>query len=71
MATRWSEMDASVSSGSQLSSFAFDFSPASTSNHVICLLPPYAFLTQASKTSWDARQISGPVPSPSMKGMVG
>jgi hypothetical protein len=34
-------------------------------------LPPYAFVTAASKTSWLARQMSGPVPSPSMNGMMG
>src|SRR5213078_1693727 len=34
-------------------------------------LPPWAFWTAASKTAWLARQMSGPVPSPSMKGRMG
>ena len=34
-------------------------------------LPPYALRTAASNTCWEARQMSGPVPSPSMKGMTG
>jgi hypothetical protein len=33
--------------------------------------PPYATLTALSKTSWDARQMSGPVPSPSINGIIG
>ena len=33
--------------------------------------PPYAFSTAASSTRTLARQISGPVPSPSMNGMIG
>ena len=33
--------------------------------------PPYARSTAASKTRLAARQMSGPVPSPSMKGMIG
>jgi hypothetical protein len=38
---------------------------------VIAFFPPYAFFTAASSTRCDARQMSGPVPSPSMKGMIG
>src|SRR2546422_7565457 len=34
-------------------------------------LPLYALSTAASKTAWLARQMSGPVPSPSMKGRMG
>src|SRR6266516_7659456 len=34
-------------------------------------LPPLALSTAASKTAWLARQMSGPVPSPSMKGRMG
>src|SRR5688572_25666795 len=34
-------------------------------------LPPEACLTAASKTRTEARQMSGPVPSPSMNGMMG
>jgi hypothetical protein len=33
--------------------------------------PWYALLTASSSTRTDARQMSGPVPSPSMKGMIG
>src|ERR1700691_1364749 len=35
------------------------------------LLPPYAFSAAASKTRCDAFQMSRPVPSPSMNGMMG
>jgi len=38
---------------------------------VIFRLPPYAFATAASNTRTLARQMSGPVPSPSMNGMIG
>jgi hypothetical protein len=34
-------------------------------------LPPNSFSTAASSTRTEARQMSGPVPSPSMKGMMG
>src|SRR5438270_13472816 len=37
----------------------------------MCRLPPYAFSTAESKTSFEARQMSRPVPSPSIKGMMG
>ena len=33
--------------------------------------PPDVLATAASNTFADARQMSGPVPSPSMKGMMG
>ena len=44
------------------------FSPASTSFHAI-VLP--CFAAAASMTSWAAGQMSTPVPSPSMNGMIG
>jgi hypothetical protein len=47
------------------------FSPAYTSSHAIFRFPPYALATAASRTRTLARQMSGPVPSPSMKGMIG
>src|SRR6185312_4764428 len=47
------------------------FSPARTSIHAIFFFPPYAFATAASMTRTLARQMSGPVPSPSMNGMIG
>ena len=48
-----------------------DFSPAATSIHAIERSLPYDFSTAASNTRCAARQMSGPVPSPSMKGMIG
>src|SRR6185312_5362043 len=69
--TRYSRQAATVSSGSQLLNWRFDFSPANTSIQWILRRPPYAFCTAASMTRTLARQMSGPVPSPSMKGMMG
>src|SRR5689334_25378931 len=60
-----------VGSGSQSSNCFFAFSPAYTSYQAIFFLPPYALATDASRTACDARQISGPVPSPSMNGRMG
>jgi hypothetical protein len=48
-----------------------DFSPASTSIQWMRRLPPYARSTAASNTGCEAAQMSGPVPSPSMKGRMG
>ena len=45
--------------------------PASTSVHAILRFPPYALFTAASNTRTEARQMSGPVPSPSMNGRIG
>ena len=47
------------------------FSPAKTSIHAIFFLPPNALATAASNTLTLARQMSGPVPSPSMNGRIG
>ena len=41
------------------------------SSHAIFRVPPNAFCTAASNTRTLARQMSAPVPSPSMKGMIG
>src|SRR5689334_17739848 len=60
-----------VSSGNQLSKSLKLFSPAYTSIHASLRRPPYAFSTAASSTRTLARQISGPVPSPSIKGIMG
>jgi hypothetical protein len=60
-----------VSSGSQFLVCLNAFSPASTSIQAMLRLPPYAFATAASNTTCEARQISRPVPSPSMNGMIG
>src|SRR5438046_831513 len=38
---------------------------------MIFFFPPYALFTAASNTRTEAHQMSGPVPSPSMKGMIG
>ena len=61
----------SVASGSHSSLWSNDFWPARTSLQAILRSPPYAFCTAASKTRTEARQMSGPVPSPSMNGMTG
>src|SRR6185437_9519612 len=71
MATRYLEIAATVSSGSHVLSTFFDFSPASTSYQAMRRFEPYALRTAPSNTICDARQISGPVPSPSMNGMMG
>ena len=71
MPTRCVRNASSVSSGSQLPVWLKAFSPASTSLHWILRLPPYAFATAASNTRTEARQMSGPVPSPMMKGSTG
>ncbi len=71
MATRYFEIAATVSSGSQVLSTFFDFSPANTSYQAMRRFVPYALRTAPSKTICAARQISGPVPSPSMNGMTG
>ena len=71
MATLYERTASSVSFGSHSPYCSLAFSPAGTSNHSIFFLPPKAFLTAASNTRTLARQMSGPVPSPSMKGMIG
>src|SRR4051812_29135116 len=71
MPTKYVLKAASVSSGNQLSNSVFDFSPAYTSAQAIFFLPPNSFATAASRTRTLARQMSGPVPSPSMNGMIG
>src|SRR5712692_8049892 len=65
---RYSLKVATVSSGSQLPVSRYAFSPASTSLHAM-VLP--CFFAEASRTAFAAGQISTPVPSPSMKGMMG
>src|SRR5204862_2072735 len=69
--TRYSRNASTVSSGSHSSNLSFAVWPAKTSNHAIFFLPPYAFSTAASMTRSLAAQISGPVPSPRMNGMIG
>ena len=71
MATLYVRTASSVSFGSHSPCCSLAFSPAGTSNQAICFLPPNAFSTAASKTRTLARQMSGPVPSPSMNGMIG
>jgi hypothetical protein len=60
-----------VSSGSHSPVRSFAFSPARISIQAIARAPSYAFAMAASTTRWVARQMSGPIPSPSMKGMMG
>src|SRR6266850_754036 len=71
MATRCVRMASRVVSGSQFPTCLKAFSPARTSSQSICRLPPDTFRTMASNTRRAARQMSGPVPSPSIKGMMG
>src|SRR5579863_3082153 len=68
---RKSRTASTVSSGSHCLNSLNAFSPANTSNQAIFRFTPYARLTAASNTRWDAFQMSRPVPSPSMKGMMG
>src|SRR5436190_2742978 len=71
MATRCSRMLSSVSSGSQLPLSLNAFSPARTSRQTMLRFAPDILVTAASNTLEAARQMSGPVPSPSMNGMMG
>src|SRR5690349_11418323 len=64
-------MAVSVSSGRNSPHFDWAFAPANTSYQWMRRLGPYAISTAASSTGCEARQMSGPVPSPSMKGMTG
>src|SRR5262245_31471148 len=68
MPIRYSLNVSTVSSGSQLPVSLNAFSPASTSFHSIALP---CFFADASRTSFAAGQMSTPVPSPSMNGMMG
>ena len=71
MPTRYWRKSARVWSGSHDPVLLNAFSPARTSCQWILHLPPEAFCTAASITRTEAFQMSGPVPSPSMKGMMG
>src|SRR3989442_6611215 len=71
MPTKNSRNASTVSSGNKLANRPLADWPAKTSNHEISLLPEYAFSTAASKTRTLAAQISGPVPSPRMNGIIG
>src|SRR6516225_7057648 len=71
MPTRKSRNALMVSSGSHVLNRPMAFSPAKTSYQETLRLPPYALSTAASNTRTDAFQMSRPVPSPSMKGMMG
>src|SRR6266850_1348407 len=64
-------MASSVSCGSHSPYLSRALPPAYTSNQWTRRLPPYAFPTAASITRLAAAQISGPIPSPSMNGMIG
>ena len=69
--TRYWRKSLSVFSGSHSPVSLNAFSPASVSCQWSFRSPWYAFSTAASKTRTEAAQISRPVPSPSMKGMIG
>src|SRR5687767_3987791 len=71
METRNSLNASRVSSGSHSPCCVCDSSPAYTFIHEIFRSRPYAFSVAASNTRTDARQMSGPVPSPSTKGIIG
>src|SRR6185503_8588636 len=71
IATTNSAMAFTDSSVSHSPNWLNAFSPANTSYQTTRRLPPYAFSTAASNTRRDAFQISRPVPSPSMYGMMG
>ncbi len=64
-------MASRVASGSHSPVSSNAFSPARTSFQTSRRVPPYAFSTAASNTRTDACQMSGPVPSPMMNGMMG
>src|SRR5882762_236662 len=68
---RKSRTASTVSSGNHCLNALNAFSPANTSNHATRRFPPYAFSTAASNTRRDAFQISLPVPSPSINGIIG
>ena len=68
MPIRYSWKVSTVSCGSQSPVSLKAFSPARTSFHAI--LRP-CFAAAASRTCLAAGQMSTPVPSPSMKGMIG
>src|SRR5471030_425026 len=71
MPTKNSRKASTVSSGSQELNWVNDFSPAKTSIQAIFFLPPDDLATAASMTRTEARQMSAPVPSPSMNGTMG
>src|SRR2546429_9918713 len=71
MATRKSRIASTVSFGSHSLNALNAFSPAKTSNHATRRFPRYAHSTAASNTRRDAFQMSRPVPSPSMNGIIG
>ncbi len=66
--TRYVRNASSVACGNHSPVWSNAFCPASTSCHAIWRRPPYALATAASNTRTLARQMSGPVPSPSMNG---
>src|SRR3989304_3109460 len=69
--TRYSRNIFTVSSGSQVLNRLNAFSPAYTSFHTIDLPSPYALEIAASRTRLEARQRSGPAPSPPAHGITG
>ena len=72
MDTAYSFTASSVSEGNQSPSYnSAAFSPQYTSIHDIFFCPEYAFSTAASITFIITGDISIPIPSPSMNGIIG
>ena len=71
IAIKYSLINSKVSLGSHSPVWLNAFSPAKTSFQTILRSPLYAFSTAASRTRTEAAQMSGPVPSPSIKGTIG
>ena len=71
MATMCSRMAATVASGSHSPVALCAFSPARISFQTMRFCPPKAFSTAASMTRTLAAQMSTPIPSPSINGMMG
>jgi isocitrate dehydrogenase len=80
----WLEVMAGEKAKNQLNSWLPDDTLAAIDHYLVAIKgplttpvgggfrsPPYARCTAASNTFCDARQMSGPVPSPSMNGMTG
>ena len=71
MAIRCRRIASKVASGNHSPACSFAFSPARISVHATWRSPPYVRVTASSNTSLAARQMSGPMPSPSMNGTIG
>src|SRR5438128_3511927 len=70
-ATTYSLIAPSVASGSMSPYRNIAFSPAGIGYQTIRRRPPNVFCTAASIAPWAARTTSGPIPSPSISGIIG